>query len=85
MKLTRSTARRAVFAALLLAGAVFGVTSTAPATEAAPLGLCTYYDNNGNVVGQHGVDCCGNRVDWGQYTQRAQCYVEECLWCPPTE
>lgn len=85
MKLTRSTARRMVFAALLLAGTVFGVTSTAPATEAAPQGLCTYYDNNGNVVGQRGEDCCGNPVNWGITTPRVQCYVEVCVWCPPVE
>lgn len=86
MKLTRSTARRGIFAALLLAGTVFGVTSTAPATEAAaaPQGLCTYYDSQGNVVGVHGVDCCGNRIDRGLYTGNFECHVEVCVWCPPT-
>lgn len=82
--LTLTTARKALFAALLLAAAL-GVT--APVTEAAPPAnqLCTYYDDFGKVVGQSGYDCCGNKVEWGITTRRAECHQEVCVWCPPTE
>ena len=83
LTITRSTARKAVFAALLLA-VVLGVT--APVTEAAPPAnqLCTYYDHLDNPVGQSGYDCCGEKVEWGIVTVNVQCHVEVCVWCPPT-
>ena len=83
MNISRNTVRRAIFALALAAFAITGLTATAPATEAAFNGVCDYYDSQGNQVGRFGKDCCGNPIAWGVRTDKANCYVEVCVWCPP--
>ena len=83
----RSTASFTKFAAVaLVATAVaLGGLLTAPAVDAAPSGICDYYSDASmtELVGRHGYDCCGKRVDWGLYTDFRDCYQEVCVWCPP--
>lgn len=60
---------------------------TAPGAEAVLDQLCTYFNNaqHSQVVGQRGIDCCGNPVNWGSTSIYYQCYKEVCVWCPPPE
>lgn len=81
-RIRRATARRALFAAFLLAIALFS-TVAVPSSEAAPSGNCTYYSDASKttVVGQYGYDCCNNRVAWGSKTAYYTC--GGCFICFP--
>lgn len=81
-RIRMATARRALFAAFLLAIALFSAVSVPP-SEAAPSGNCTYYSDASKttVVGQYGYDCCNNRVAWGQKTSYYTC--GGCFLCVP--
>ncbi|HEX7180717.1 MAG TPA: DUF6289 family protein [Thermoanaerobaculia bacterium] len=79
-----AVAKKLIFALVVLAIAVF---AAAPGIEAALQGLCTYYNNaqHSQIVGQRGVDCCGNPVNWGATSSYYECHQEYCVWCPPPE
>lgn len=70
---------------LVLAATTASLIVAAPKTEAVQGNLCSYYNSGQQLVGQRGVDCCGNPVNWGVTTNNYQCYTETCVWCPPEE
>ena len=71
--------------ALGLAVIALTLLASASGTEAAPQGLCTYYNNDqhSQIVGQRGKDCCGKPVSWGSTSSFVECHQEYCVWCPP--
>jgi hypothetical protein len=79
-------ALRKLVLAGLVAGAAMVAATTPPASEAAPAGNCTFYNNasHSTVVGQRGKDCCNNPVSWGvtsSYYVCGGCFV--CVPPPP--
>lgn len=80
----KKLAFRLAAVAVLVAGLALIPMTPDTAEAAAFQGLCDYYSDAPmtNLVGQHGYDCCGDRVDWGPYTEYKQCYVINCVWCP---
>ncbi|HYO15412.1 MAG TPA: DUF6289 family protein [Thermoanaerobaculia bacterium] len=82
-RLTPATRRRALLAVLLLGVMALAMTASAPTSEAAPSGNCTYYRDASKttVVGQYGYDCCNNRVAWGVKTAYSTC--GGCFICFP--
>jgi hypothetical protein len=75
------------FRLLALAFLVAGLSLSPLAVDKADASgyLCDYYSDYTmtTLVGQHGTDCCGDPVHWGQTTKFYQCYAINCVWCPP--
>jgi len=75
---------KVAFATLAVSAIVFAVfVLVAPATQAAPKGNCTYYNNAAHttVVGKFGKDCCNNTVAWGVTSPYKVC--GGCFVCVP--
>lgn len=82
MKLSSSTRRRALFAALLATFAVL-VTLVPVPSSAGPTGSCTYYSDASKttVVGKRGYDCCNNYISTGVTSPYSTC--GGCFICYP--
>jgi Family of unknown function (DUF6289) len=87
-KKTLSTPRKLVVALGLTGAIALTVSATAPRpAEAASNQDCTFFSDASlsQVVGQRGVDCCGNSIDSGVTSPYFTCEpVPVCIWCPPT-
>ena len=88
-KKTLSPSRKLVVAVGLTFALALTVVAVAPRTAEANSGNqdCTYYSDTTftHVVGQRGVDCCGNSIDSGVTSPFFTCEpVPVCIWCPPT-
>lgn len=83
LSIRRSTLVRSLFAAVIVAALAFAAVALAPApTEAIQLAgpyICTYTDGSGTIVGQRGVGCCGENLNWGSTSSNVQCERLYCL------
>jgi hypothetical protein len=85
---TFSTPRKLIAVLGLTCALALTVLATTPrlADAAAIKQDCTYFSDasHSKVVGQRGVDCCGNSIDWGVTSPYFTCEpVPVCVWCPP--
>lgn len=88
-KKTLSLPRKLVLACGLSCALVLTVLAAAPKPAEAAVGNqdCTYFSDASHtkVVGQRGLDCCGNSIDSGVTSPYFTCEpVPVCIWCPPT-
>jgi len=87
-KNTLSTPRKLIVALGLTCALALTVLATAPRQAEAAIQNqdCTYFSDasHSKVVGQRGVDCCGNSIDSGVTSPYFTCEpVPVCVWCPP--
>lgn len=86
-KNTLSIPRKLIVALGLTCVLALTVLATTPRpAEAASNKNCTYFSDasHSTVVGQRGVDCCGNSIDSGVTSPYVVCEpVPVCVWCPP--
>ena len=86
---TLSAPRKLIVALGLTCSLALTVLATAPRpADAAAIKNqeCTYFSDASQtqVVGQRGVDCCGNSIDWGVTSAFFTCEpTPVCIWCPP--
>ena len=87
-KKTLSSPRKLIVALGLTCALALTVLATTPRrAEAVNNQDCTYFSDasHSQVVGQRGVDCCGNSIDSGVTSPFFTCEpVPVCIWCPPT-
>lgn len=82
--------RKLVVALGLTFALALTVFAVAPRTAEASSGGnqdCTFFSDasHSQVVGQRGLDCCGNSIDAGTTSPYFVCEaVPVCIWCPPT-
>jgi hypothetical protein len=83
-----SPSRKLVAALGLTCALALTVLATSPRpADAASNQDCTYFSDASlsQVVGQRGVDCCGNSIDAGVTSPYFTCEpVPVCIWCPPS-
>jgi hypothetical protein len=83
-----SLPRKLVVACGLTCALALTVLAAAPKPAEAAAGKqdCTFFSDASHttVVGQRGVDCCGNSIDSGVTSPYFTCEpVPVCIWCPP--